>query len=104
MLISRLRIAESSSESTVDAPCIDVPPVMFTFVFELEGAGEEVREGFREEEFDLEGLRSEIKGPAAEGGGLGTGAWMATGLDSRENALFGCGGGFKLDGIGFLAM
>lgn len=65
MLISRLRIAASSSESTADAPCIDVPPVMLTFVFELEGAGEDVRElGVL---FDV--LKSEIRGPEAEGGG-----------------------------------
>lgn len=74
MLISKLRIAASSSERTFDCPCIDVPPVIFTFVFELEGAGDDVREGCREEAFDFEVLKSEIRGPAAEGGGLGVGA------------------------------
>ena len=57
---------------------------MFTFVFE--GAGEEVREAFREVELLLD-LKSEIKVPAAEGGGLGMGAWMASGLGWRVNAL-----------------
>lgn len=71
--ISRLRIAASSSLSAEDAPCMDVPPVMFTFVFE--GAGEEVREAFREVEVELLlDLKSDIKVPAAEGGGLGMGA------------------------------
>ena len=39
--ISRLRIALSKSESAVEAPCMAIPPVMFTFVF---GAGEAVRD------------------------------------------------------------
>lgn len=69
--ISRERMAASSSVSTVDAPCMDVPPVMLTFV--AFGAGEEVREGTREEEEDFV-LKSEINVPAAEGGGLGVGA------------------------------
>jgi len=67
VLISRLRIAASSSESTAEAPCIDVPPVMLTFVFELEGAGEEVREVG----IDFAVLKSEIRGPAAEAVGVG---------------------------------
>lgn len=100
MLISRLRIAASSSERTVDCPCIDVPPVIFTFVFELEGAGEEVRE----DGVNFEDLKSEIRGPAADDGGLGTGAWMAAGLGWRAKALLGCAGGFEVDGMGFLVM
>lgn len=44
VLISRLRIAASSSVRTVEAPCMDVPPVMLTFVgLEDGGAGEDVR-------------------------------------------------------------
>jgi hypothetical protein len=71
VLISKLRMAASSSWSTVEAPCIDVPPVMFTFV--LEGAGDAVRDALREEEL-LFDLKSDISEPAAEGGGRGTGA------------------------------
>jgi len=63
---------------------MDVPPVMFTFVFE--GAGDDVREALREEAALLD-LKSEIRVPAAEGGGLGIGAWMALGLGLRVNAL-----------------
>lgn len=33
--------------------------------------------------------RSDIKGPAAEGGGLGVENWMAAGLELREKALLG---------------
>jgi hypothetical protein len=73
---------------------------MFIFVFELEGAGEDVRE----EGFDFEVLKSEIRGPAADGGGLGVGAWMAAGLGWRAKALLGCAGGFEVDGMGFLVM
>jgi hypothetical protein len=99
VLISRLRIAASSSESTAEAPCIDVPPVMFTLVLELEGAGEEVREvGVL-----FEVLKSEIRVPAAEGGGLGVGACMATGLDWRVKALLD-GAAAEVDGIGFFVM
>jgi hypothetical protein len=104
VLISRLRMAASSSERTFDCPCIDVPPVIFTFVFEIEGAGEDVREGFRDEEFDFEVLKSEIRGPAAEGGCLGVGAWMAAGLTWRVKALLGCVGAFEVDGMGFLVI
>jgi len=104
VLISRLRIAESSSERMVEAPCMDVPPVMFTFVFE--GAGEDVREAFREAGVLLEVLKSDIKVPAAEGGGLGVGAWMAAGLGCREKALLG--GAIDVDveagGVDFLIM
>jgi hypothetical protein len=71
VLISSVLMAASSSERTVDAPCIDVPPVMLTFV--LLGAGEDVRELLRELDV-LFGLKSEISEPAADGGGLGMGA------------------------------
>jgi len=102
VLISRLRIAASSSERTPEAPCIDVPPVIFIFVFELGGAGEDVREVG----FDFEVLKSEIRGPAADGGGLGMGAWTATGLGWRVKALLGCVGTFEFeaDGMDFLVM
>jgi len=49
----------------VDAPCMDAPPWTLIFVF---GAGEAVREEVREPVRTLG--RSEINGPAAEGGGL----------------------------------
>lgn len=78
---------------------MDVPPVMFTFVFE--GAGEEVREAFLEEELLLD-LKSEIRAPAAEGGGLGIGAWMASGLGLRANALLAVDE--EAAGAGLLAM
>jgi len=100
VLISRLRIAASSSESTAEAPCIDVPPVMLTFVFELEGAGEEVCEVG----VDFEVLKSEVRGPAAEGGGRGMGAWMAAGLGWRVKALLDGAGAAGVDGMGFFAM
>ena len=41
--ISSVRIAASRSESTVEAPCMAFPPVMFIFVL---GAGEALRDGF----------------------------------------------------------
>jgi hypothetical protein len=71
---------------------------MFTFVFELEGAGEEVREVG----VDFEVLKSEIRVPAAEGGSLGMGAWMAAGLAWSVKALLG--DAVELDGMGFLVM
>lgn len=77
---------------------------MFTFVFEFEGAGDDVREGFREEAFNFEVLKSEMRGPAAEGGGLGVGAWIAAGLGWRVKALLGWVGAFEVDGIGFLVI
>ncbi len=88
VLISKLRIASSSSVRTVDAPCIDVPPVMFTLVFvEDGGAGDAVREAFREFEALFEDLKSDIRAPAAEGGARGVGAWTATGLGCSEKAF-----------------
>ena len=60
--ISRVRIAESRSLRVVEAPCMDVPPERLILVF---GAGEEVREEVRTSG------RSEMRLPAAEGGGLG---------------------------------
>lgn len=74
--ISNVRIAASRSERAVEAPCMAFPPVIITFVF---GAGEALREGFweaaREEEVDLDFFpKSDIRVPAAEGGGRGIGA------------------------------
>lgn len=60
---SRLRMAESRSDRAVLAPCMAIPPEMFTFV--LVGAGEE----FREDLFEVDS-ESEINGPEAEGGAL----------------------------------
>lgn len=94
VLISKLRIAASNSESTEEAPCIDVPPEMLTFIFE--GAGEEVRDVG----VDFEVLKSDIKDPAAEGGGLGMGAWTAAGLADKVKALLG--DGLEAEGAGFL--
>jgi len=91
--ISRARIAESRVESVDDAPCIDCPPVSVTFVFKtFLGAGEAFLELFwealREEEEDLV-LNSDIKEPAAEGGGRATGACTAAGFEDKEAALLG---------------
>ena len=61
-------MAESRAVSAVEAPCMGVPPVMFTFVF---GAGEEIREVGA---LLGAGFGSEIRCPAAEGGGRGVGA------------------------------
>jgi hypothetical protein len=97
VLISNVRIAASSSVNTEEAPCIDVPPVILTFV--LLGAGEEVRELFRDVGV-LFALKSEISEPAAEGGGLGVGAWMASGFGFRVKALFAA----EEDGTGRLVI
>lgn len=91
MLISSVRIAASSSVKTADAPCIDVPPVILTFVLLLFGDGEVVRDAFREEGLLLD-LKSEISEPAAEGGGFGVGAWTASGLGLSVKALLRGGG------------
>ena len=70
VLISRVRMAASSSVRMVEAPCMEVPPVMFTFVgLEVEdddgGAGDDVRVvGV------LFVLKSDIRDPDAEGGAL----------------------------------
>lgn len=64
--ISRDLMAESRSESAVEAPCMAVPPVMLTLVF---GAGEAVRELCADA--DLCGdSESETSDPAADGGNL----------------------------------
>jgi len=47
---------------------------MLTLVFE--GIGEDVREAFRDVGLLLD-LKSDIRVPAAEGGGRGVGAWIA---------------------------
>lgn len=81
----------------VELPCIDVPPEMLILVF---GAGEEVR--------DVLTLgRSEMREPAAEGGGFGdgfredvfaleagTGSWRASGLSERAR-VFDNGGSWR---------
>jgi len=86
--ISRLLIAESRSERAVLAPCIGVPPAIEILVFAAEGAGEDVLE-------DLAlfgaGMRSEISGPAADGGGFDeevtVGACMASGFSCSASAF-----------------
>lgn len=70
ILISKARMATSNSFNTVEAPCIDVPPLMLTLVL---GMGEDVRDAFRDVGL-LFDLKSAISEPAAEGGGRGTGA------------------------------
>lgn len=96
--ISKARIAESRSFIAVEAPCIGVPPDRLTLVL---GAGEEVRDEV------LTLGRSEIREPAADGGGLGdgfredalddevgTGSWRASGVSVRASAL-AKGGSFR---------
>jgi hypothetical protein len=103
VLISRLRIASSSSLSTAEAPCIGVPPVMLIFFVTVGalGAGEEVREAFREAGLLLEDLKSDIRAPAAEGGARGVGACTAAGLESSLKALDGAADEEAV-GVGFL--
>ena len=57
--------------------------MILTFIF---GAGEDVRELLWDEDV-LFDLKSEISEPAAEGGGLGMGAWIASGLGLSVKAL-----------------
>lgn len=56
----------------VDAPCMELPPVILILVL---GAGDEVREDVREPKRTLG--RSEIRCPDAEGGGLAAGVEVA---------------------------
>ena len=67
-------MAESRAVRAVEAPCIGVPPVMFTFAF---GTGEDVRVVGA---LLGTGFTSEMRWPAAEGGGRGVGAWIAAGV------------------------
>ena len=88
--ISRPLMAESKSERAVLAPCMAVPPAMEIFVFVGAGAGEAVLDGLPLFE---EGIRSEISGPAAEGGGfemlrvVGIGPCTASGLSWSANVF-----------------
>lgn len=70
---------------------------MLTFVLLLLGAGEDVRDVLREVGL-LFDLKSEISEPAAEGGGLGVGARMDSGLGWRVKVLLveEGGGGVRL--------
>lgn len=70
---SRERMAESSSVRAVEAPCMGMPPVMFTLVL---GAGEEVREAGAL--FEV-GLKSDMRWPAADGGVRDVGGWVTAG-------------------------
>ena len=77
--ISSERMAWSRSEMTLEEPCMGTPPVMEILVVvdcwllrELGGPGVEVREEELDLDFCLEG-RSEMRAPAADGGGLGAG-------------------------------
>ena len=96
--ISRARIAESRSLRAVEAPCIGIPPDRLILVL---GAGE----GVRDEVLTLG--TSEIREPAADGGGLGDGfrddemddeegmgSWRASGASERASAL-AKGGSFR---------
>lgn len=80
-------MAESRALRAVDAPCIGVPPVIYIFVlFVLFGSGDEVRDTGA-----LLGLtlRSDIRGPAAEGGAFGARCWMASGRACTGAVLVG---------------
>lgn len=66
--ISRLRMAESRSESADDAPCIAVPPEMLTLAL---GAGDAVLEELVEVALGFRGDKlSDMSDPAADGGAL----------------------------------
>ena len=95
---SRDRIAESRSDRVFPAPCMLVPPVMFTFV--LVGAGDAVR---GVDDCDGGGSTSEIRGPDAEGGALDprdippavrTGSCPASGVSCKASV-------FDRDACGF---
>lgn len=96
-------MAESRAERALEAPCMGVPPVMVTLVFEfLPGAGDDVRELLLEVGRDF-GFMSEMRAPAAEGGARGAvlveeeapGAWTALGCAEREKI-------FELAALDFL--
>ena len=86
---------DTRSSKVVDAPCIEAPPGTLILVF---GAGEEVREVLREPVCTLG--RSEIKGPAAEGGGLDgfvedpKGSRRASGCSQSANVFERAGSGY----------
>ena len=88
---------DTRSSRVVDAPCMEAPPGTLILVF---GAGEEVREVLREPVCTLG--RSEIKGPAAEGGGLDgfiedpLGSCCASGCSESANVLERAGSGWNL--------
>jgi len=99
---SRLRMAESRSFRTVEAPRMEVPPAIAILVFdaldgvEERGTGEEAREDLAEE-------MSEIRAPVAEGGSLGVwrevlpaavGSWRASGFSWRAR-VFASGGSLR---------
>jgi hypothetical protein len=74
---SRALIAESRSARVVEAPCMGVPPEREILVLVEAGvlvpepeAGEAVRDGLRDVVRERTLGRSEIRDPAAEGGGL----------------------------------
>lgn len=83
--ISRDRMAWSRSEITLEEPCMGTPPVMEILVVadcwllrEAGGPGVEVREEGLDLDFCLAG-RSDMRVPAADGGGLEEG-WEGGGL------------------------
>ena len=88
---------DTRSSKVVDAPCMEAPPGTLIVVF---GAGEEVREVLREPVCTLG--RSDIKGPAAEGGGLDglvedpLGSCRVSGCSERANVLERAGSGWDL--------
>ena len=90
---SRVRMAESRSLRTVEAPRMEVPPAIAILVFEEAwdgwGAGEEARDDLAEE-------MSEMRAPVAEGGSLGVcrdevplavGSCNASGFSCRASVL-----------------
>jgi hypothetical protein len=76
-------MAESRAVRAVEAPCMGVPPVIFTLVL---GAGEEVREAGALLEV---GIRSDIRWPAADGGFRAVGGWVTAGWFWRAKPLAG---------------
>lgn len=93
MVISSVRIASSRSDKALEAPCIAIPPEMWTLVL---GAGVEDREPGVD--LDLGGGRSDIRRPGPDdvsfGAGGGVADWRGTVFtvnDATDGAAAGLG-------------
>jgi len=105
VVISRLRIALSRSDSAVEAPCMALPPTMVIFIFCGCCAGEVERLPFAL--LDGGASESDIRDPAADGGSFDDdddepdavfdveGIWIASGFSFNCSTLAN-GGSFDL--------
>lgn len=91
MVISNVRIASSRSDKAVEAPCIAVPPEMWTLVL---GAGVDDRDPGVD--LDLGTGRSDMSRPGPDEVGLGAGGGVAdwrgtvfTVTDATDGATLG---------------